>query len=260
MTNQNPKISVVIPSFNKVNFIGETLRSIFDQKYSNLEVIIQDGGSTDGTLEIIEKFADKYPTIIKYESKTDKGQLDAINKGLGRATGEILTFINADDVYEPGALDTVARAYRENPSAFWFAGRGKVIDETGREIAKPITGYKSFLLDLNSKFHLLVTNYLMQPSVFFTKQGYVKYGPFTGTGKFVTEYDFWLKLASVSMPIILKRNISKFRIEQTTKTKIMSGYLLSEDWKIVKKYTKNLVILFLHKLNNIGRVLVSRFV
>ena len=77
-----PKFSIVIPSYNKVRFIGQTLDSIVDQKYLNLEVIIQDGGSTDGTLEIIEEFARKYPNIIKYESKKDKGQLDAINNCL----------------------------------------------------------------------------------------------------------------------------------------------------------------------------------
>ena len=75
----------------------------------------------------------------------------------------------------------------------------------------------------------------MQPSVFITRKAWEQFGPFTGTGSFVTEYDLWLKLSKISMPIILKRNISKFRIEQTTKTKTMSGYLLSEDLKIVRK-------------------------
>ena len=135
-----------------------------------------------------------------------------------------------------------------------------MINSGGHEIAKAVTGYKNFLLALNSRFHLLVTNYLMQPSVFLTMSAWERFGSFTVTGSFVTEYDLWLKLSENSMPIILNRNISKFRIEQTTKTKTMSGHLLSEDWKIVKKYTKNPVILALHKLNNVGRVLVSRFV
>jgi glycosyltransferase involved in cell wall biosynthesis len=102
-----PKISIVIPSFNKKKFIGATLESIFSQNYPNFEVIIQDGASTDGTLEITEKFAKKYPQVVNWESKKDKGQTDAINKGLKKAKGEILTYINADDIYIKGALKKV---------------------------------------------------------------------------------------------------------------------------------------------------------
>ena len=255
-----PKISIVIPSFNKANFIGQTLDSIIIQKYSNLEVIIQDGGSADGTLEIIKKYVRKYPEIFKLESKEDKGQLDAINKGLVKASGEILTFINADDVYEPNAFGFVAKAYKENPDSLWFAGRGRVISSSGKEIAKAVTCYKNFLLALNSSFCLLTTNYLMQPSVFITRKAWQKYGPFTGTTDFVMEYDFWLKLAAISMPVVVIRNVSEFRIEQTSKTKTISGDLLSEDWRVVNKYTKNPFALALHKLNNLGRVLVEKLV
>jgi glycosyltransferase involved in cell wall biosynthesis len=197
---------------------------------------------------------------IIWESKRDKGQLDAINIGLKKATGEILTFINADDCYVPGAFTAISNAYMASSDALWFAGRGIVIDEKGEEIAKAVTWYKNFLLSLNSKFYLLIINYLMQPSVFFTKGAFKKYGPFSGTLNFITEYDFWLKLSKISMPIVVNKNISKFRIERNTKTKTMSGKLLSADWEIVNKYTKNPVMLVLHKLNNLGRVLVDKFV
>jgi glycosyltransferase involved in cell wall biosynthesis len=253
-----PKISVVIPSYNKAVFIEKTLESIFIQEYKNLEVIIQDGGSTDRTVEIIKRFSKKYPII--WESKKDKGQLDAVNIGLKRATGDILTFINADDCYVSGAFTSISNAYTKNYAALWFAGRGIVIDKNGKEIAKSVTLYKNLLLSLNSRFHLLATNYLMQPSVFFTRPAYKKYGPFTGTSDFITEYDFWLKLGKISMPVVINKNISKFRIESGTKTKTMSKKLLLQDWKIVNKYTKNPILLALHKLNNLGRILVEKFV
>jgi glycosyltransferase involved in cell wall biosynthesis len=251
-----PKISVVIPSFNKVRFVGETLNSIIDQKYPNLEVIIQDGGSNDGTAEIIKEFAKRYPNCIRWESKKDKGQLDAINIGLDKATGEILTFINADDVYESGALDTIAKAYIENPDALWFAGRGKVIDSDSREAAKAVTCYKNLCLFLNRKSLLLILNYLMQPSVFFTKQAYKKYGPFTGTGNFVMEYELWLKLGAVSMPIVIGNNLSCFRLSGDNISSTSFKNTLKEDFRIVKKYTGNPIILFMHELNNWGRVLM----
>jgi len=253
-----PKISIVIPSFNKANYIGITLESIFSQNYKNLEIIIQDGGSTDGTVDIIKAYSKKYP--IFWESKKDNGQLDAICKGLQKASGDILTFINADDTYETGSFNEMSKAYLYNSDKLWFAGQGVVVNKEGVEITKFVTVYKNFLLLLNSKLCLLMTNYLMQPSVFFTKQAYKRYGPFTGTDNFITEYDLWLKFGRVSMPVIINKTVSRFRIEPSTKTKLMFRDLLKEDKKIVGRYTKNPLILFLHDLNNFGRVFISLFV
>lgn len=253
-----PRISIVIPSFNKAKYIGITLDSIFTQKYENLEVIIQDGGSTDGTVNIIKSFAKKYP--ISWSSKKDDGQFDAIGAGLKKATGTILTYINADDVYLKNSLKKVAEAFIKNPGANWFAGRGIVIDGGGREIAQPVTAYKNFLLKLSSHSFLLSNNYLIQPSVFFTKEAYRKYGPFSGTRNFITEYEYWLKLGRVSMPVVIDSDIAKFRIENSTKTKRMSKALLREDWRIVKKFTNNPLILTLHAVNNVGRLLINNFV
>jgi len=255
-----PKISVVIPSFNKVRFIKKTLDSILDQKYQNLEIIIQDGSSTDGTLEIIKSYQNKYQKIIKLESKKDNGQLDAINTGFKKATGEILTFINADDVYDGNAFEVVSGHFLENPKSLWFAGKGLVIDEDGVEIAKLATWYKNLLFFINSKLLLLITNYLMQPSVFITREAYKKYGPFTGTSNFVMEYEMWLKLARLKMPRLINKNLTKFRIEANTKTKRMSKKLLEEDERIIKKFTNNIIILTLHKLHNAIRLIFSNFV
>lgn len=253
-----PLISVVIPSFNKVKYIGRTLESIIKQDCASLEVIIMDGGSTDGTLGIIQKYADKYPEIIKYESKADKGQWDAINKGLGKAKGKIVTYINADDVYVEGAFSEIERLYRLNIDALWFAGRGSAIDSKGNEIAGLVTLYKNVLLLLNSKFFLLTTNYLMQPSVFITKEAWKRFGPFSGINKYVMEYDLWLKISRYKMPIVTSRSLSCFRIENTTGTSKFFDILLKEDENIVKRYTGNPLILLLHKFNNLLRIATIR--
>lgn len=255
-----PKISVIIPSFNKVKYIGKTLDSIVDQKYPDLEVIIQDGASTDGTLDIIKRYAKKYPKIIRWESKKDKGQVDAINKGMRKSSGDILAFLNADDIYEKSALSSVAEAFKSHSDAIWFAGQGKVIDGKGLEIAKPVTWYKNILLSINSRFFVLVTNYLMQPSVFLTRRAYKEYGPFSGTKDFVIEYDLWLRLSSKQMPIIVKKNLSKFRIEPDSITKKRFSDILDQDKKIIEKYTNNYLILFLHELNNFGRSIIGKFI
>lgn len=255
-----PKISIVIPSYNKVKYVKKTLDSIFNQNYKNFEVIVQDGGSNDGTLEIIKEYAKKYKSKLFWESKKDNGQLDAINTGLKKATGDVVTFINSDDLYEKGAFESVAGHYTENTKALWFAGKGIVIDENDKEIAKFATKYKIFLLFLNSRFYLLVTNYMMQPSVFLTKKAIKKYGLFTGTSFSVMEYDMWLKIGKDKMPVIINKTLTKFRLEKDTKTGTNSEILLKEDEKIVKRHTNNQLIIFLHKFNNLGRKLVSNFV
>lgn len=254
-----PKISIVIPSLNKTKYIKSTLDSIFTQSYNNLEIIIQDGGSTDGTIEAIREYSSKYKNII-WESKEDGGQLNAVNKGLGKASGDILTFINADDCYFSDTFRIISETYLKNPGALWFVGCGIVVDEKDRKIAKPITLYKNLLKFVNNYNLLLMTNYLMQPSVFFTKQAYQKYGPFTGTKDFIMEYEFWLKLGKISMPILINSDLSRFRIEASTKTKLMFQQLLEEDTKIVNKYTSNQLILNLHHINNLGRKFIGRFV
>jgi len=250
-----PKVSIVVPSFNKVDFIKDTLESIVSQKYPNLEVIIQDGGSTDGTLEVIKKYQKKYPKIFKVESKKDKGQLDAINRGLKKATGEILTFINADDVYEKNAFKMVAEAYIKNKDALWFAGKGRVINREGREIAKIATLYKNFLLKLSNFQFLLITNYIFQPSVFITRRAYKKYGPFTGTKTAVMEYDLWLKLFKVSKPVIIRCYLSSFRLYRGSISTSKVKEMMAEDERIVKKYTSNPFVIFLHRIHNNARFL-----
>jgi glycosyltransferase involved in cell wall biosynthesis len=256
----SPKISIVIPSYNKVKYIEKTLQSIVTQKNASFEVIIQDGGSTDGTLDVIKKYAKKYPSFISFESKKDGGQLDAINKGIKKAKGEIVTFINADDEYTKGTFESVVGHYIESPDALWFAGKGIVIDENNNEIAKIATLYKSFLLNQNSHFYLLVTNYLMQPSVFLTKKTIKKYGLFTGTDFSIMEYEMWLKIGKDEMPICINKVLTKFRLEKDTKTSINANKLLSEDEKIIRKYTRNNLIIFLHILHNYFRVIMSKLI
>jgi|SRR3972149_12175310 len=254
-----PKISIVIPSLNKVRFIERTLASIFFQDYPNVEVIIEDGGSTDGTQEIIKRYAKKYSKIISWESKKDKGQIDAINKGLSKATGEVVTYINADDVYKKGALLEIGRYFAKHPKTFWIAGKGEMIDEQGKVISSFVTDYKNFLL-FKSKYDILLTvNYLMQPSVFLSKGTYQKYGPFTGIKKGVMEYDLWLKLGKKQMPKVINMTLSSFRIYKGSISTKEFKKILFADEQIAEKYTQNPLILLLHYLHNIGRVAIVNF-
>src|SRR5437868_9654465 len=114
-----PKISIVTPSFNQGQFIEETIRSVLDQNYPNLEYLVIDGGSTDQTIEIIRKYEAQFSY---WETEKDRGQVHAINKGLARATGDIFAFINSDDIYLPRTFATVAKYFDDHPSAEWICG------------------------------------------------------------------------------------------------------------------------------------------
>ena len=109
--SKSPKITLVTPCFNSAKYIEQTILSIIKQDYENLEYIIIDGGSTDGTVEIIQKYEDK---IAYWVSEPDNGQSEAINKGIAKATGDIFNWVNADDYLESNALSQVAKAFSTN--------------------------------------------------------------------------------------------------------------------------------------------------
>jgi glycosyltransferase involved in cell wall biosynthesis len=114
-----PKISIVTPSYNQAGYLEETIRSVIDQNYPNLEYIVIDGGSTDGSVEVIKKYADK---ITFWVSEKDKGQYDAINKGFSHTTGEIMGWINSSDIYYPWTLHTIAEIFEQTKEVQWIHG------------------------------------------------------------------------------------------------------------------------------------------
>lgn len=122
------KISVVIPSYNQARFVEETLESVFAQDQEDTEVLFVDGGSTDGTLTLAERYRDQFAYFV---SEPDRGQSDAMTKGFAAATGDVLTWLNTDDILLPGALSAVARAFRETPGCEWTLGNVVWIDGDG---------------------------------------------------------------------------------------------------------------------------------
>ena len=251
-----PKISIIVPSFNKVNYIRLTLSSIIYQKYPNLEVIIQDGVSTDGTVKIIQEFSEKYPEIFSWVSKKDKGQTDAINQGCRKAKGDIIAYINADDLYGKNTFKEVSDYFINNSNCYWVLGFGNIIDSKGKIISKLVTKYKNLLINFNSYNALLMVNYISQPSVFLSRSAYKKFGPFIGTNKYVLEYDLWLKIAKIQMPGIIKNSLSSFRLTTDNISSTSYNELLNLDYRIVKRYTEYIFILFFHRLHNYLRIVL----
>jgi len=248
--NNLPQISVITPSFNQADFVERTINSVLSQNYSNFEYLVMDGGSTDGTLEILKKYDKK----IIWRSEKDKGQGDAVNKGLKLAKGEILTYLNSDDTLEPGALKLVADFFIRNPKIRWVFGKCKIVDENDREIRKAITAYKNFWLKRYNYNSLLILNYISQPAVFWRREAYEKIGKFNPKEFWELDYDYWLRLGKKYQPGFIDKYLANFRVHKKAKTSIGVKHFL-EEVEVAKRYTKNPILIGLHYLNFLTIVL-----
>ena len=152
------EFSVIMPSFNQEAFIGRAVQSVLDQKgVDGIELLVMDGGSTDGTVELLKGFGDR----ITWVSEKDRGQSDAVNKGIRRARGRFLAWLNSDDILYPGALSKAAAFFKAHPETMWIYGRCNIIDGEDREVRRWITRYKNLLLRNFRYEKLLVENFLI---------------------------------------------------------------------------------------------------
>ena|ERR1035437_1146809 len=164
----HPKISIVTPNFNGAKYLEETILSVFEQNYPNLEYIIIDGGSTDGSLEIIKKYDKK---LLLWLSEPDNGMYHAIQKGFDRSTGEIMAWINSDDKYHPGSLSIVSEIFEKYPEVNWLTGSITHFDVYGRTI-------RVFQPQRWSKYDYYTGNYgwIQQESTFWRRGLWEKSG------------------------------------------------------------------------------------
>ena len=253
MKNQNswPKISVITPSFNQGEFIEETIRSVISQNYPNLEYIIVDGGSTDNSVQIIKKYANKYPKIIRWVSEKDKGQSDAINKGLKMSTGEILCYLNSDDCFTSKALFFVAEFFLTYKEAYWLTGDYEIIDERGRKIQDYIRIYKKILRLFPSKFMIKIANFINQPSTFWKREIYNQVGELNLSYKYNMDYDYWLRIFKKGYKLYyLPYKLSKFRIHRKSKGGLHYWQQFKEDLDVLKDNHDGKIEYFLHKIHN----------
>jgi glycosyltransferase involved in cell wall biosynthesis len=212
-----PSITIITPSFNAAATIETTLASVRAQGYPRLEHLVIDGGSTDGTLETL-----RATPGVRFVSEPDRGLAHALNKGIAMATGDVIGELNADDVYEPGALHAVGQAFRDNPGASWLTGYCRIIDGDGVEIRRAVTRYKNTFLRRYSLGLYVTHNFISAPATFFRREAIEAAGGFDERYRISVDYDLQLRVAREHDPLVLRRYLASFRMVEGTLS--MSGY------------------------------------
>ena len=205
-----PAISVITPVFNAAATVEETLASVAQQDYPRVEHVVVDGGSTDGTVAILEGAG------VRFVSEPDRGRADAANKGVRMSSGELVGFLNADDRYEPGALRAVGEAVAARPEALWVTGYCRIIDGDGEEIRRPVTAWKNLLLRHWSYGLYLTQNFVSDPATFVRRSVLDEVGPLDERYVASHDYDLWLRIGRRSPPLVLRRDVASFRMVEGT--------------------------------------------
>jgi glycosyltransferase involved in cell wall biosynthesis len=230
MENQfNPLVTIVTPSFNQGQFIEETILSVLNQTYKNIQYIIVDGGSTDKTMEVVNKYGDRIDIIIH---ENDKGQADAINKGFRLAKGELIGWINSDDILYPDCLEKIVVLYNENSdAAIYYHSINNKIDE----LSNVIKTYQHIIPDRN---HLLKNNYnVVQPGSFYNRTLVEKVGFLNIENHYCMDLDLWLSLLKYgSILYTYDKPHSGFRIYSGTKTDTGKEKFLKNIYSVLVKH------------------------
>jgi glycosyltransferase involved in cell wall biosynthesis len=242
-----PRISIITPSLNQGGFLEQTIRSVLSQEYPDLEYIIVDGGSSDNTLDILRSCSGP----MKWISEKDKGQTDAINKGLRMSSGEIIAYLNADDLLLPGALEKVSRIFTGHPGAMWVTGRCRIITETGQETRKPITAYKNFWLRIHRPSFLFITDYVSQPATFWRASLLNELGYLDESLHYSLDYEYFLRINERYPLVVLPDYLAAFRVHSQSKNAnaFHRDVYVDEDRIAVYRHTQSKALRMLHNIH-----------
>jgi glycosyltransferase involved in cell wall biosynthesis len=226
-----PRISIIMPSFNQARFIEESIQSILAQDYPYLEFMILDGGSSDGSQEIIEYHSDR---LAYWHSRPDKGQPDALMQGFKRATGDLLGWMNSDDILLPRALQSIAQAYNLNPDCGLFGGNFVLIDRNSR-----IIRCKRYPAQA-AKFARHGLCFVCQPGSFFKRQDYEAVGGLDPSLHYTMDADLYIHmLTNGTQYAYVNTWLSGFRMHALSKTVIETERMYQEYQMVQRRYWLN---------------------
>ncbi|MEI9476732.1 MAG: glycosyltransferase [Deltaproteobacteria bacterium] len=229
-----PRISIITPSLNQGSFIEETIRSVLEQQYPNFEHIVVDAGSTDQTLEVFKK----YPHV-RWISEPDKGQAHAINKGILMSTGDIVAYLNSDDVYRLGAFHKIAAVFTEEPNTYIVVGNCDYIDGASQTVG--------FLKARYESYEGLIRYWgwdkwfcIPQQSVFMRRSLLSEVGLFNPAYEMTMDYDMWLRIASLHSIRVVDQTLAAFRLTANTKTVSRTHEMYLEEIKASRPHWRTL--------------------
>jgi glycosyltransferase involved in cell wall biosynthesis len=223
-----PTVTIVTPSFNQGRFLQETLRSVLLQGYPDLEYIVLDGGSTDDSRSILERY-DAF--LSHWESAPDAGQSDALNRGFNRASGEIVGWVNSDDLLSPGAISASVQALMAAPDAGFSYGDWALIDADSR-----VTGYETPPQVTNAGLLDRLQSYVAQPTLFFRKSALDEVGLLDPDLHLIMDFDLLLRLTTRFEGVRATGEIARFRLHSDAKTPTLQTRAWRERGRVVRRF------------------------
>jgi glycosyltransferase involved in cell wall biosynthesis len=258
------KFSIIMPSLNQAAFLPQAVASVLSQTGPfDVQLLVIDGGSSDGSVQFLRGLNDPR---LAWRSGPDRGQGDAVNKGLALATGDVIGWLNSDDRYAPGALAAVAEAFTaplraagaksaspssestdSGPGVQWLIGRCRIIDPAGLEIRHAVSRYKDRKLRcwasavsretlLGPLRGLLLENFISQMAVFWWRPFGQSIGPLDESLNYAMDYDLWLRMAQAAPPQVLDRVLAEFRVYPASKTGQASAAQFAEQYHVARRY------------------------
>lgn len=212
-----PSISIIMPCFQQEAYLEEAVRSVLDQNENLVELIVMDPGSTDGSRGLLLKLKEEYNERLVLQFAPDKGQSDAINRGMALARGTVLAWLNSDDRYRPGALKEAA-AYLDSPEPRWLYGRCGIINAVGEPIFRPIVAYKNWRGRSFSIYKLLSEPYIPQMAVFWNRALWDMVGGVDVNRDMDMDYDLFLHFARITAPKISMTCFADSRVHPDAKS------------------------------------------
>ena len=224
-TMSQPRITIVTPSFNQGRYLDAALQSVLSQGYENLEYIVMDGGSTDGSVEVIRRYADR---LAHWQSGPDGGQAAAIAQGFARASGDILAWLNSDDLLLPGSLDLVAKTFARNPSADLIYGSRHRVDAGGHVIGwyQPPT--------VMHRLYFSFGQWLPQESTFWRRSLYERAGGVEASMFFAMDLSLFMRMWHVGRFMRVDAALGAIRVHEETKT-TNHGDVMMREAKVLRR-------------------------
>jgi glycosyltransferase involved in cell wall biosynthesis len=245
-------VSIAMPCFQQAAFVEEAVRSVLDQEGVEVELLVMDPGSTDGSRELLLTLQQEYGGKLHLHFAPDAGQADAVNRGLAAACGRILGWLNSDDRLRPGALRQVL-PWLDFPDPRWLYGRGGIINANGKPVSGYIVSYKNFRGRRFSRYKLLTEDFIPQMATFWNRALWHTTGPLDTKRHLAMDYDLFLRFARVTSPKVLTAFQADFRVHGLAKSSRKVDEHLAEAYAIAQQHAASLgwrgrLALVLHRL------------